>query len=243
MKPAPFAYAKARSLDHAVEALGAYDGAAARRRAEPDRHAQYAARHPACWSTSTASGGSTASRKGEYVEIGALVAPRSASIRPWSRSMRRCSRCDAAYRASGDPQPRHLRRLHRVCGSGGRVAGLPAGARRRDRDRRTGGRRKVTADDFFKGLFETALRRAGNAHRHPYSCWRQVDTLRLRRAGAPPRRLRDGRSGGCARANGTGPADVRLAYFGVGKTPVRARKPKRRLPPAMSTRRWPRSRP
>jgi hypothetical protein len=31
---------------------------------------------------------------------------------------------DAAHRASGDPQPRHDRRQHRICRSGGRVAGL-----------------------------------------------------------------------------------------------------------------------
>ena len=44
VKPAPFAYAKARSLEEAMALLGAQQGrAAAGRRAEPDRHAQHAA--------------------------------------------------------------------------------------------------------------------------------------------------------------------------------------------------------
>jgi hypothetical protein len=41
LKPAPFAYAKARSVAHAIELLAS--GTQLPKRAEPDRDAQYAA--------------------------------------------------------------------------------------------------------------------------------------------------------------------------------------------------------
>ena len=112
----------------------------------------------ACWSTSTASPGSTASRAGRLVEIGALV--RHVAGRALGRDRAPCAadrEGAAAYRPSGDPQPRHHRRLDRVRRPGGRAAGLPARARRRGGDGGPQGARSVKADDFFKGLFETAL--------------------------------------------------------------------------------------
>ena len=45
----------------------------------------------------------------------------------------------------------------------------------------------------------------------------------------------------CARANGKGLADVRLAYFGVGATPCGRRNPKPRSPAATSRPPSPRS--
>jgi aerobic carbon-monoxide dehydrogenase medium subunit len=85
------------------------------------------------------------------------------------------------------------------------------------------GRRTVKADDFFKGLFETALTP------------REVLTsIRVPAAGANTRvgfaefarRHGDYAMAGlaaCARADGKRLGDVRLAYFGVGTKPVRAR--------------------
>ena len=86
------------------------------------------------------------------------------------------------------------------------------------------GRRSVKADDFFKGLFETAI--------GPHDV---LTAIRLPAAtGATrtgfaefTRRHGDYAVAGlaaCAQANGKGLQDVRLAYFGVGATPVRARK-------------------
>ena len=89
-----------------------------------------------------------------------------------------------------------LRRLHRLRRSGGRVAGLPSGARRRSGNRRPKGKRTVKADDFFKGLFETALRPEEIADSNPYSGREHEHALRLCRAGAPPWRLCDRRTGG-----------------------------------------------
>jgi carbon-monoxide dehydrogenase medium subunit len=87
-----------------------------------------------------------------------------------------------------------------------------------------GGTRTVKADDFFKGLFETALGATEvlTAIRVPAA---QAGT----RAGFAEfaRRHGDyamvGLAAG-AKADGKGLTDVRLAYFGVGATPVRAKK-------------------
>jgi carbon-monoxide dehydrogenase medium subunit len=86
------------------------------------------------------------------------------------------------------------------------------------------GQRTVKADDFFKGLFETALG--------------PQDVLTAIRVPAAGKDTRVGfaefarRHGdyamvglaGCAGAEGAALKDVRLAYFGVGATPVRAKK-------------------
>src|SRR5262245_1857372 len=85
------------------------------------------------------------------------------------------------------------------------------------------GKRTVKADDFFKDLFETALGPA--------------DVLTAIRVPAATKETRVGfaefarRHGdyamvglaASAKANGKGLSDVRLAYFGVGATPVRAK--------------------
>ncbi len=173
-------------------------GAAAGRRPEPDRHAQHAAvAHRALLVDINGIGGLDGiALKDGMVEIGALVRHAAGRALGRHRAARAADRAgDAAYRPSGDPQPRHHRRLDRLCRSGGRTAGLPAGARRRGR--RSPGRRaraRVKADDFFKGLFETALapRDVLTAIRVPAA--RRRHAHRLRRIGAPPRRLRDGRA-------------------------------------------------
>ena len=86
------------------------------------------------------------------------------------------------------------------------------------------GKRTVHAGDFFKGLFETALdpHDVLTAIRVPTAT---ADT----RVGFAELARRHGDYAmvglaASARADGKGLADVRLAYFGVGATPVRARK-------------------
>ncbi len=85
------------------------------------------------------------------------------------------------------------------------------------------GRRTVKADDFFKSLFETALtpRDVLTAIRVPKA---SADT----RCGFAEfaRRHGDYAMAGlaaCAQAEGSALKNVRLAYFGVGATPMRAR--------------------
>jgi carbon-monoxide dehydrogenase medium subunit len=88
----------------------------------------------------------------------------------------------------------------------------------------TDGERTVKADDFFTGLFETALRpgemltavrvpAATSASRFGFAelARRHGDYALVGLAAA-------------ARGDGAGLADIRLAYFGVGATPLRARK-------------------
>jgi carbon-monoxide dehydrogenase medium subunit len=84
------------------------------------------------------------------------------------------------------------------------------------------GKRTVRADDFFKGLFETAL-----GPQDVLTAIRIPTALADHRCGFDEfaRRLGDYAIVGLAataRANGAGLKDVRLAYFGVGATPVRA---------------------
>jgi carbon-monoxide dehydrogenase medium subunit len=86
------------------------------------------------------------------------------------------------------------------------------------------GKRTIKAQDFFKGLFDTALgpQDVLTAIRLPAATG---DT----RVGFAELARRHGDYAivglaASARADGQGLADVRLAYFGVGATPVRARK-------------------
>jgi aerobic carbon-monoxide dehydrogenase medium subunit len=85
------------------------------------------------------------------------------------------------------------------------------------------GARNVKADEFFKALFETALtaRDVLTAIRVP-----AADTATRTGFAEFARRHGDYAIVGlaaCGRADGKGLKDLRLAYFGVGTTPVRAR--------------------
>jgi carbon-monoxide dehydrogenase medium subunit len=86
------------------------------------------------------------------------------------------------------------------------------------------GKRKVKADAFFKGLFETALR-----PQEMLTAVRIPVADKNTRVGFAELARRHGDYAmvglaACARADGKGLADVRLAFFGVGATPLRARK-------------------
>lgn len=84
------------------------------------------------------------------------------------------------------------------------------------------GKRTVPADDFFKDLFETAL-----GPQDVLTAIRIPSATADHRCGFDEfaRRLGDYAIVGlaaCARADGSALKDVRLAYFGVGATPMRA---------------------
>jgi aerobic carbon-monoxide dehydrogenase medium subunit len=86
------------------------------------------------------------------------------------------------------------------------------------------GKRKVKADVFFKGLFETALR-----PQEMITAVRIPAADKTTRIGFAELARRHGDYAivglaAAARSSGRGLADVRLAYFGVGDTPVRAKK-------------------
>jgi aerobic carbon-monoxide dehydrogenase medium subunit len=86
------------------------------------------------------------------------------------------------------------------------------------------GKRTIKAQDFFKGLFETAL-----GPQDVLTAIRVPSANKDTRIGFAELARRHGDYAivglaASARRNGKGLADVRLAYFGVGNTPVRARK-------------------
>lgn len=85
------------------------------------------------------------------------------------------------------------------------------------------GSRTVRADAFFKGLFETALE-----PREVLTAIRVPAASKETRTGFAEFARRHGDYAmvglaASAKANGKGLSDVRLAYFGVGATPVRAK--------------------
>ena len=85
------------------------------------------------------------------------------------------------------------------------------------------GKRTVKAEDFFKGLFETAL-----GPQDVLTAIRVPAATAQSRVGFAEFAMRRGDYAmvglaASARADGKGLADVRLAYFGVGATPLRAK--------------------
>ncbi len=85
------------------------------------------------------------------------------------------------------------------------------------------GKRTIKARRFLQGPVRDRARTAGRAHRHSRSRREQGHARRLCRIGPPARRLRHGRAWPPARApTARALADVRLAFFGVGATALRA---------------------
>jgi aerobic carbon-monoxide dehydrogenase medium subunit len=227
VKPAPFAHAKARSLDHAVALL---DGA-------PDARVLAGGQSlvPALnMRLSTPSllvdiNGlrelGEISRRNGHIEIGALVrhaqAERSSAVAQFAPLLAR------AIPHIAHPAIRNRGTIGGSIALADPAAELPAcllalGAEIEVTDR--AGTRTVAADDFFKGLFETALGPG--------------DVLTAIRVPVPGSRARFGfaelarRHGDYALVGLAAAAtvddgrlgDVRLAFFGVGDRAIRARR-------------------
>jgi aerobic carbon-monoxide dehydrogenase medium subunit len=228
VKPAPFAYAKARSLDDALMLLGQHGESARLLAGGQSLMATLNMRLSApriLIDINGISGLDGIARKNGSLEIGALVrqahAERSGDIAQ-----------DAPLIAAALPHIGHVATRNRGT-IGGSIAfadpaaELPAcllalggeieiaGA---------SGKRSVKADDFFKGLYETALG-AGDI----------ITAIRIPAATAESRygfaelarRQGDYALVGLAasaRTDGKHLKDVRLAFFGVGLTPLRAKK-------------------
>jgi carbon-monoxide dehydrogenase medium subunit len=121
----------------------------------------------------------------------------------------------------GDPAVRHMGTLGGSIANNDPNADYPAGVLGLGATIVTT-KRRIKSDDFFKGLFETALtaRDVLTAIRIPAA---DADT----RVGFAEFARRHGDYAmvglaACARADGQRLRDLRLAYFGVGSTPVRA---------------------
>jgi carbon-monoxide dehydrogenase medium subunit len=233
VKPAPFAYAKAKSLDHAIELLARPDGEARLLAGGQSLIATLNMRLSApklLIDLNGVGGLAGIAVKNGMVEIGALTrhveAERSADI------ARHAPLIALAMPHIGHAAIRNRGTLGGSIAFADPAAELPAclialGGEVEIAGPR--GKRTVKAGDFFKGLFETALGPG--------------DVLTAIRIPAATPETRVGfaefarRHGdyamvglaATAQTDGRGLGDVRLAYFGVGNVPLRAKKAETKL--------------
>ncbi len=227
MKPAPFAYAKARSVEDALKLLGEHGDNAKLLAGGQSLMATLNMRlsQPGILiDLNGISGLDTIALKGDMVEIGAMA--RHANVMASDIIARHAPLIATAMPHIGHPAIRNRGTIGGSIAFADPAAELPAcflalggeaeiaGAK---------GRRSVKADDFFKALYETAV--GAN------------DMLTAIRLPAARPDMRYGfaelsrRHGdyaivglaASARAEGAALKDVRLAYFGVALTPIRAR--------------------
>ncbi|HET7019425.1 MAG TPA: FAD binding domain-containing protein [Xanthobacteraceae bacterium] len=226
MKPAPFAYAKARSVGHAIELLATEDARLLAGGQSLIATLNMRLSEPALLVDINGVGGlDRISLQNAHVEIGALVryaqAERSAEI------ARAAPLIALALPHIGHPAIRNRGTIGGSLAFADPAAELPACMLALGGEIDIAGptgQRTVKADDFFAGLFETALgaRDVLTAIRVPAAT---ADT----RVGFAEfaRRHGDYAMVGvatCAKAEGKRLAGIRLAYFGIGATAVRARK-------------------
>ena len=225
MKPAPFAYERANSLDHAIELMGVEDArllaggqsliATLNMRLSRPQLIVDINRVPRLDHITSSNG---------QIEIGALVryaqAERSPEIAAHAPLIAK------ALPFIGHPAIRNRGTIGGSIAFGDPAAELPACFVALDGEAviaGPSGTRVVKADMFYKGLFESALtpRDVLTAIRIPTA------TSETRTAFAElARRHGDYAMVGLAataRATGKTLSDVRLVFFGVGTTPVRAR--------------------
>ncbi len=227
MKPAPFAYKKARSLEEAVALLGEHKDA----RLLAGGQSLIATLNmrlstPSLLIDINGIGGLDGiSHEGGMVEIGALT--RHAAAERSETVMKHAPLIARAMPHIGHAAIRNRGTLGGSIAFADPAAELPACLLAVDGEVEASGpkgKRSIKAGDFFKGLFETALG--------------PQDVLTAIRVPAASGDTRTGfaelarRHGDYAivglaasgRAGGKGLSDVRLAFFGVGATAVRAKK-------------------
>jgi carbon-monoxide dehydrogenase medium subunit len=226
VKPAPFAYERARSLDHAIELIGGAEDA----RLLAGGQSLIAtlnmrlSRPQLIVDINRVSGLDRIALSNGQIEIGALVryaqAERSADIAAHAPLIAK------ALPFIGHPAIRNRGTIGGSIAFGDPAAELPACFVALDGEAviaGPSGTRVVKADAFYKGLFESALtpRDVLTAIRIPAA------TSETRTAFAElARRHGDYAMAGLAataRTAGKALSDVRLVFFGVGTTPVRAR--------------------
>lgn len=227
MKPAPFAYKKARSLDEAVTLLGQHADAkllAGGQSLIATLNMRLSAPSMLI-DINGISGLDKIELKDGMVEIGALVRHAQAE-----RSDLIAKHAPLIARALPHIAHPAIRNRGTLCGSvafadpaaelpacllalGGEV--IAAGPK---------GKRSIKAADFFKGLFETAL-----AAQEIVTAIRVPAATAQTRVGFAELARRHGDYAlvglaASARTEGKGLTDVRLAFFGAGDTPLRATK-------------------
>ena len=228
MKPAAFAYAKARSIEDAIALLGTHEGEAKLLAGGQSLIATLNMRlsNPSLLVDINGIGGigGIGVRNG-MVEIGAMT--RHVALERSSDIAKHAPLIALAMPHIGHPAIRNRGTIGGSLAYADPAAELPACLVALDGEIEimgASGKSTVKAGDFFKGLFETAL----GAH----------DVLIAVRFPAADANTRVGfaelarRHGdyamvglaAVAKASGKAFSDVRLCYFGVGATPVRARK-------------------
>jgi len=227
LKPAPFAYAKARTLDDAIRLLGEHKGEAKLLAGGQSLIATLNMRlsSPSLLVDINGVGLDGIAVKDGTVEIGALA--RHAALERSAEIARHAPLIALAMPHIAHPAIRNRGTIGGSLAYADPAAELPACVVALDGEIGiigTNGKRTVRAADFFKGLFETALgpHDVLSAVRFPAA---NSDT----RVGFAELARRHGDYAlvglaAAARASGKGLSDVRLCYFGVGATPVRARK-------------------
>ena len=224
MKPAPFAYAKARSVAHAIELLVDDDARLLAGGQSLIATLNMRLSHPALLVDINGVGGlDRIESNNGHIEIGALVRHAQAERSP--ELARRAPLIALAMPHIGHPAIRNRGTIGGSVAFADPAAELPACVLALGGELTIAGpqgSRVVSADDFFKGLFETAL-----------TARDVLTAIRIPAAGADTRvgfaefarRHGDYAMVGlaaCARADGQRLRDLRLAYFGVASTPVRA---------------------
>lgn len=226
MKPAPFAYAKARSVAHAIELLATDDARLLAGGQSLIATLNMRLSQPALLvDINGISGLDQVTLKNGDVEIGALVrhaqAERSAEIAQAAPLIA------LALPHIGHPAIRNRGTVGGSLAFADPAAELPACVVALGGEIEIvgpNGQRTINAEEFFKGLFETAL-----TPRDMLTAIRVPAASAGSRVGFAEFARRQGDYAmvglaACAQADGKRLKDVRLAYFGLGATPVRARK-------------------
>ena len=228
MKPAPFAYAKARSLDEAIALLTKHgDGA----RLLAGGQSLLATLNMRLSSPQLLvdingiAGLDRIARKDGTLEIGALV--RHAQAERAHDIAKHAPLIALALPHIAHPAIRNRGTIGGSLAFADPAAELPACVLALGGELEIAGpkgKRTVKADDFFKGLFETAL-----GPHDLLTAIRVPEATAQSRVGFAEFARRRGDYAivglaASARSDGKGLTDVRLAYFGVGATPLRAKK-------------------
>ena len=231
MKPAPFDYAMARSAEHAVELLGREGARVLAGGQSLIATLNMRLSHPSLLvDINEVAGLDRVARRNGHIEIGALVrhaqAERSAEIAQAAPLVAR------ALPHIGHPAIRNRGTVGGSIAFADPAAELPACLVALDGEvdiAGAAGPRTVKADDFFHGLFDTAL-----GPRDVLTAIRLPASTRDTRVGFAELARRHGDYAmvglaAAARANGEKLTDVRLVFFGVDATPMRARQAEQAL--------------
>jgi len=226
VKPAPFAYQKARSLDEAIALLSEKDAKLLAGGQSLIATLNMRLSSPALLiDINGISGLDAIALKNGSVEIGALA--RHVQVERSEVVAKQAPLIARAMPHIGHPAIRNRGTLGGSIAFADPAAELPACLLALDGEiEATGpkGKRSIKAQDFFKGLFETAL-----APQEVLTGVRLPAATKNTRTGFAELARRHGDYAmvglaASARADGKRLSDVRLAYFGVGNTPARAKK-------------------